>query len=120
MSSTRSAGLSDWAYEKASSTLAMTISSTHVHDSTAQWSDGFKPNRATRLASHKKQGPVAWEQPGLVCGSWLTEGRDFSAATRSNRSTDPVRYVSRRGAWSREQELGYLTPCSPLACSAAC
>jgi len=29
----------------------------------------------------------------LVSGSWLTEGRDVSAATRSIRSTDPVRYV---------------------------
>jgi len=28
-----------------------------------------------------------------VFGSWLTEGRDVSVATRSIRSTDPVRYV---------------------------
>ena len=53
-----------------------------------------------KSGKRKKQGPVAGEQPGLVCGSWLTEGRDVSAATRSIRSTDPVQYVNRRGGSS--------------------
>jgi hypothetical protein len=45
-------------------------------------------------------------QPGLLLsGWWATEGRDLSAATRSNRSTDPyVKALSwEQGAGSKKE-----------------